>query len=91
MYQANRWRWIFIISSLSDHGKLRASNTSDLVDCLEDLDGAEVVHQLDPRTARTVSDYADTVVQPYTDRQLQVHEAQRADLVWNVYIPDSLE
>ena len=50
-----------------------------LVACLEDfttpvsepptvdamiLDGAEVVHQLDPRTARTFSDYADTVFIP---------------------------
>ena len=49
--------------SLSDHGKLRANSKSDLVDCLEDfttpvpdppavdaiiLDGAAVVHLLDP-------------------------------------------
>ena len=92
--------------SLSDHGKLRTNSKSDLVDCLEDfttpvpdppavdaiiLDGAAVVHLLDPRTARTFKDYADTVFLPYIDTQLQRHEAQRIDLVWDTYIPDSLK
>jgi hypothetical protein len=92
--------------SLSDHGKLRASNKSDLVPCLEDfvtpvsdppavdtiiLDGAAVVHQLEPRTAKTFNEYAVTVFLPYIDRQLQLHEAQRIDLVWDSYIPDSLK
>ncbi|WAQ98989.1 hypothetical protein MAR_023362 [Mya arenaria] len=55
--------------SLSDHGKLRASNKSDLIPCLQSLitpktdgptvdciilDGAAVVHLLAPRTARFV-------------------------------------
>ena len=34
------------------------------------LDGAAVVHLLDPRTAQTFSDYTDTVTMPYIDRQL---------------------
>ena len=50
-----------------------------------------VVHLLDPRTARTFSDYAGRVFQPYIDRQLQLHETQRIALVGIIYIPDSLE
>ena len=68
--------------SLSDHGYSRANNTSDLVACLDDFttpvsdpptvdaiisDFPAVVHLLDPRTARTFSDYADRVFQPYID------------------------
>ena len=66
--------------SLSDRGNLRANNKSDLVACLDDfttpvsdppavdtiiLDGAAVVHLLDPRIAQTFSDYTDTVTMPY--------------------------
>ena len=47
-----------------------------------------VVHLLDPRTARTFSDYAGRVFQPYIDRQLQLHETQRGH---NTCIPDSLK
>ena len=82
--------------SLSDHGNLRANNKSGLVACLDDfttpvsdppavdtliLDGAAVVHLLDPRTPQTVSNYTDTVTMPYIDRQLQLRETQRIDLV----------
>ena len=49
-----------------------------------------VVHLLDPRTARTFSDYAGIFFQPYIDRQLQLHETQRIALVGIIYIPDSL-
>ena len=92
--------------SLSDHGNLRANNKSDLVACFDDfttyvsdppavdtiiLDGAAVVHLLDPRTAQTFSDYTDTVTMPYIDRQLQLRETQRIDLVSrDTYIHDSL-
>ena len=62
--------------SLSDNGNFRANNKCDLVACFGDfttpvsdppsvdtiiLDGAAVVHLLDPRTAHTFSDYTDTV------------------------------
>ena len=92
--------------SLSDHGNLRANNKCDLVACFDDfttpvsdppavdtiiLDGAAVVHLLDPRTAQTFSDYTDTVTMPYIDRQLQLRETQRIDLVSrDTYIHDSL-
>ena len=92
--------------SLSDRGNLQANNKSDLVACLDDfttpvsdppavetiiLDGAAVVHLLDPRTAQAFSDYTDTVTMPYIDRQLQLRETQRIDLVSrDTYIHDSL-
>lgn len=90
--------------SLSDHGKLRASNKSDLIPCLQSLitpktdgptvdciilDGAAVVHLLAPRTAATFNEYASAIFLPYIDRQLQ--NAQRVDVVWDAYIPDSLK
>ena len=93
--------------SLSDHGNLRANTKTDLVACLDDfntpvsdppavdtiiiLDGGAVVQLLDPRTAQTFNDYTDTVTMPYIDRQLQLHETQRIDLVSrDTYIHDSL-
>ena len=81
---------------LSDQGNSRANNKSDIVACLEDFttpvsdpptvdaiisDCPAVVHLLDPRTARTFSDYAERVFQPYIDRQLQLQETQRIELV----------
>ena len=62
--------------SLSDHGNSRAKNKSDLVACLDDFttpvsdpptvdaiisDCPAVVDLLDPRKARTFSDYADSL------------------------------
>ena len=92
--------------SLSDHGNLRANNKCDLVACFDDfttpvsdppavdtiiLDGAAVVHLLDPRTPQTFSDYTDTVTMPYINKQLQLRETQRIDLVSrDTYIYDSL-
>ena len=55
------------------------------------LDGPAVVHLLDPRTARTFSDYADTFIMPYIDRPLQLHEEQRIDQVWYTHISASLK
>ena len=97
---------IFHRQSLSDHGNLRANNKCDLVACFDDfttpvsdppavdtiiLDGAAVVHLLDPRTPQTFSDYADTVTMPYINRQLQLPETQRIDLVSrDTYIHDSI-
>ena len=97
---------ILHIVSLSDRWNLRANNKSDLVVCLDDfttpvsdppavdtiiLDCAAVVHLLDPRTAQAFSDYTDTVTMPYIDRQLQLRETQRIDLVSrDTYIHDSL-
>ena len=92
--------------SLSDHRNVRANNKSDPEACLDDftttvsdppavntiiLDGAAVVNLLDQRTAQTFSDYTDTITIPYIDRQLQLRETQRIDLVYrDTYIHDSL-
>ena len=55
------------------------------------LDGAAVVHLLDPRTAQTFSDYTDTVTMAYFDRQLQLRKTQHVDLVSrDTYIHDSI-
>ena len=55
------------------------------------LDGAAVVHLLDPRTTQTFSDYTDTITMSYIDRQLQLRETQRIDLVSrDTYIHESL-
>ena len=90
--------------SLSLEGKIRPSAKSDLLHCLElcekqllqapkvdaiILDGAAVVHMLHPGTARTFQDYADTVFGSYILSQLQ--SANRVDIVWDVYMEDSLK
>ena len=59
---------------------------SDLVACLEEF----TTSVFDP-SARTFSDYADQVFISYNDIQLQLHEAQRIDLAWDTYIPDSVK
>ena len=97
---------IFHRQSLSDHENLRANNKCDLVACFGDfttpvsdppavdtiiVDGAAVVDLLYPRTSQTFSDYTDSVTMPYINRQLQLRETQRIDLVSrDIYIHDSL-
>ena len=92
--------------SLSDMGKLRHGTKSDLVDCLENLvalddgvnrptaeviilDGAAVVNMLRPGAAKNFSEYATQVFLPYLSSQLQ--QAKRVDVIWDVYIPNSLK
>ena len=90
--------------SLSLGGKIRPSAKSDLLHCLElcekqllhapnvdaiILDGATVVHMLHPGMARTFQDYADTVFGSYILSQLQ--NANRVDIVWDVYMENSLK
>ena len=89
---------------LSLGGKIRPSAKSDLLHCLElhekqllqvpnvyavFLDGAAVVHMLHPGTARAFQDYADMVFSSYILSQLQ--NANRVDIVWDVYMEDSLK
>ena len=85
-------------------GKIRPSARSDLLHCLElhekqllqapnvdaiFLDGAAVVHMLHPETTKTFQDYADMVFRSYILSQLQ--NANRVDIVWDVYMEDSLK
>ena len=88
---------------LSDFGKLHLPSTkSDLLRYLEQpeepeppltydckvMDGAVVVHCL-PTSVSTFDEYADKILIPYLEKQLQ--SATRLDVVWDVYTPDSLK
>lgn len=53
------------------------------------LDGAAVVQMLNPSTAKTFQDYADTVFVPNAKSQLD--KTSRLDIIWDIYIPDSLK
>ena len=87
--------------SLSNMGKLYIpSSKSDLLKCIElsqqtespstydciILDGAATVHTLS--TAGFI-EYADNIFIPYLSKKLRV--ANRLDVVWDSYIPDSLK
>lgn len=90
--------------SLSVGGKIRLGTKADLLHCLELeekqsantpvvdvklLDGAAIVQMLNPGMARTFQEYADQVFTSYVSTQLAT--TQRVDVVWDVYIPDSLK
>ena len=90
--------------SLSLGGKLRLGNKADLLSCLgleevqstctlavdaKLLDGAAVIQMLNRGTAQTFQQYSDLVFLPYISNQLTT--ARRVDIVWDVYIPDSLK
>lgn len=53
------------------------------------VDGAAVVQMLNPGTEKTFQYYADSVFVPYAKSQLE--KTSRLDIVWDVYIPDSLK
>ena len=48
-----------------------------------------IVQIMEPRTARTFDDYFTTVFAPYILKQLL--STKRVDLVWDVYLEDSLK
>ena len=92
------------ISSLSQLGKLRFGTKADLTDCLEKLctskgeapvidviilDGAAIINVLKPVGAKSFQDYAMLVFLPYFKAQLA--RVTRVDIIWDVYIPDSLK
>ena len=100
IYPANQGQWIWMIYScmkiihihrvhvhgrFRDHGNLGANNTSDLVVCLEYF-----TTSVPEPSARTSSDYADTVFMSYIDRQLPLHETQRIELEGDTYNSDRL-
>ena len=53
------------------------------------LDGAVVVHMLHLGTAKTFQEYADFVFVPNISSQ--INKTSRVDVVWHVYLPDSLK
>ncbi|KAL7373171.1 hypothetical protein ABVT39_000586 [Epinephelus coioides] len=90
--------------SLSQGGKIGLGTKADLLHCMitDDtdskrapvvdavfLDGAAVVQMLNPGTAKTFQDYADSFFVPYAKSQLE--KTRRLDIIWDVYIPDSLK
>ena len=53
------------------------------------VDGVAVVQMLSPGTAQTLQEYSDLMFLSYVSHQLTL--AMRVDIVWDVYIPDSLK
>ncbi len=53
------------------------------------FDGAAVVQMLRPGLTKTFQEYADTIFMPYISSQLK--SVERVDIVWDVYIQDSLK
>lgn len=92
------------LPSLSQMGNLRGGQKADLVKCLPTpstqttenpivdaviLDGAVIVQMLLPKTALTFDEYFNAVFAPYVMKQLE--SVNRVDLVWDVYVADSLK
>ena len=91
--------------SLSLNGLLHFGAKSDLLQCLEKLaaavdavdissaayiiDGAAVVQMLKPGSARTFSEYAETVFGPFV--QAHLSQVKRLDVVWDRYDSNSLK
>ncbi|KAJ8031728.1 hypothetical protein HOLleu_25018 [Holothuria leucospilota] len=86
------------------------ASKADLVPCLEALaprphdalkalvcilDGAALVHKLEPRkcnrVVRTFGDYAQKQFLPYIARKLNEETVMRVDVVWDTYRTDSLK
>ena len=53
------------------------------------LDGAVIVQMLEPKTSRTFDEHFGIVFASYVLKQLE--NAKRVDLVWDVYLDDSLK
>ena len=90
--------------ALSTGGKLRLAVKADLLHCLESdqtettsppvvdapiLDGAATVQMLKHVAAKIFQEYVNIVFAPYISTQLE--KFHRLDLVWDVYLPDSLK
>ena len=92
--------------SLATNCIMHHTNKSDLMECLESLvpqlesapnvdgkivDGAALVHTLDPKKSKvpvnTFQDYSQLVFLPYLEHMLQ--DVGRLDVVWDVYKEDS--
>ena len=76
------------LTSLTVLNWMKGDQQTPVVDA-KFFDGAAVVQMLNPRMAKTFQEYADLVFLPYVSNQLAT--TQRVDIVWDVYIPDSLK
>ncbi|XP_041473700.1 uncharacterized protein LOC121422610 [Lytechinus variegatus] len=90
--------------ALSAEGKLHLGTKADLLQCLKAnqpettsapkvdviiIDGAAVVQMLNPTSAKTFKEYSSAVFGAYISDQLE--RVDRLDIVWDVYIADSLK
>lgn len=91
--------------SLSKFENLRSGTKADLLNCFKNtypvpsddvptldailLDGAAIINMLPPGAATTFIEYSETVFLPYVQSQLR--KANRVDIVWDEYIPNSLK
>ena len=90
--------------ALSKNQEMRSGNKADLIPCLESvappstekpavnsiiLDGTAIINMLKPMKAKTFEEYANDVYLPFIKRQLR--DASRVDVVWDVYISNSLK
>ena len=90
--------------SLSTYGDIRTKTKSDILQCLEKmspsqnnrpdadmllLDGSVIVNMLRPRAVKIFHEYSQQVFLPFLQSQLDI--VSRVDIVWYVYIPDSLK
>lgn len=60
------------------------------VDCLI-YDGAALVHIIRPRLVSNFSEYWDRNLQKHITHQLEELSAKRIDIVWDLYLPNSLK
>ncbi|MES9881863.1 MAG: hypothetical protein ABW185_13375 [Sedimenticola sp.] len=89
--------------AISDKGKLRSGKKSDILDCLEIpkvtgpsdvtakvLDGAAIVHMVQPTKATNFAEYVTRHFMPFIASNMQ-GEVQRLDIVWDTYPEESLK
>lgn len=89
--------------AISDKGKLRSGKKSDILDCLEIpkvvgpsditvkvLDGAAIVHMLQPTKARNFNEYVTHHLIPFISSTIQGN-VKRLDIVWDTYPVGSLK
>lgn len=92
--------------SLTHNGQLRPGKKADLAEKLESLtcrstapirydgliyDGAALVHAVRPTTAKTFKEYFTQDFKSYVLKQIAATIADRVDVVWDLYLPNSLK
>lgn len=93
--------------SLSVNGRLRSGTKADLAEKLEALvetedrtpsqfdgiifDGAAIVQMIQPKNSKTFKEYYSLDLMPNIHHQAQKFKCKRIDLVWDLYLPNSLK
>ena len=76
-----------LVACLEVHSPIPPESFPDVDAIL--LDGAAIVNMLKPGPAKTFQQYSQVIFLPYIQSQLT--KAERVDIVWAEYIPDSLK